>query len=435
MHNKLMPLVKVAAFATSYLVANAAIAQTNIIQLASPYRTDTHNEQQITDKSKDVLRCIFDKMQLSYAITEVPWLRAQRYLSTQTVAGVITTMPYREAEAHAVLSAPLALEKWSWYFEATDLLFDDTNKHQLNIGAISNSNQAIWLKAQGYQNLTLVETYQQLLILIEKKRIDAFIADQATLKPALQSALLSTLQSTLQSTQQSTRQTTILKNNYLKIKSKFLNYVPQGIYFSKAYLKDQPNLMQSFNENVSLCTPDVIELLAREKLLIKKKVLPKIYNWVQNPLISKTLNLQNLSNSKIAQSEILALDKRWIAEIHTGKYSVIQQLLDNPLSRFLQTKQKQSDHLYTELFITDRHGLNAAMSQPTSDYWQGDEKKYLQTLGLENGSIFIDDIKYDESTKKFQSQISIVINDLDKNTALGMLTVGVDVEKALLLEQ
>jgi ABC-type amino acid transport substrate-binding protein len=392
------------------LLSNASSALSQVIQLASPYQSKLQNEHQISSKSKNVLSCVFDKMQLSFEVTQTPSRRAEKQLSSQKVDGIVTTIPFHEIEDKTILSAPLTLEKWSWYFKEADSLSPNLDLHLLNVGAINNSNQATWLKAQGYKQLTLVDSYEQLIKLIDKQRISAFIADQVPFQNALQNM------------------------KHIKVKSKFLNYIPKGVYFSKTYLEERPNFMARFNHNVHSCTLEVIELFAKEKLLIKKRVLPMIDKWVQAPLIKQTLETQNQRNAQVSHTQILAFDRTWIKELENSNYSLIQTVLDSSLSSFLSNKQQESDGLYTELFITDVYGLNAAMSQPTSDYWQGDELKYQKTLGTLNGSIYIDDIHYDDSTKKFQSQISIVITDSETNSMLGMLTVGIDVEKALSLE-
>ena len=399
-----------AAFLPLLLVSNTVHASSETIQLASPYQSIARSEQQISSKSESVLRCIFDQMKLDYKVTQTPSLRAEKQLLSNKVVGVVTTIPFREIEEKTVLSAPLILEKWSWYFKATDLLSPKIDQHLLNVGAINSSNQAIWLKSQGYKDLTLVDSYGQLLKLIDKQRIDVFIADQVPLKSALKKA------------------------DDINVTSKFLNYIPKGVYFSKTYVNDHPDFMTRFNHSVYSCTPEVIELLAKEKLLIKKRVLPMIYNWIRTPIINQTLHAQNQRNSETSLTQILTMDKAWVSEVESGKFSRVQTILDTPLSSLLKNKQAQSKGLYTELFITDIYGLNAAMSQPTSDYWQGDEFKYQQTLGSPNGSIFIDDIHYDESTERFQVQISIIITDDKTHQALGMLTVGINVEKALSLE-
>ncbi len=404
--NKAIPI-----FTALLLLPTTSAAKSDMIKLASPYQSIERSEQQISDKSESILRCIFNLMQLEYSVTQTPTLRAEKQLSSNKVFGVVTTIPFKEIEENTVLSAPLVLEKWSWYFKATDLLSPTIDQHLLNVGAINSSNQAIWLQSQGYKNLTLVDSYEQLLKLLEKQRIDVFIADQVPLQNALK------------------------KTTDIKVKSKFLNYIPKGVYFSRAYVKDHPNFMGRFNHSVYSCTPEVIELLAKEKLLIKKRVLPMIDNWIQAPIIKQVLQAQNKRNINTSQTQIITMDKAWVKEVESGNFAMVQAMLDSPLSSFLKDKQTQSKGLYTELFITDIYGLNAAMSQPTSDYWQGDELKYQQTLGRPNGSIYIDDVHYDESTKRFQAQISLVISDENTNKALGMLTVGVNVEKALSLEQ
>jgi hypothetical protein len=69
----------------------------------------------------------------------------------------------------------------------------------------------------------------------------------------------------------------------------------------------------------------------------------------------------------------------------------------------------------------------------TSDYWQGDEDKYLQVYNKTPSVIFFDQIKYDASSHRFQVQVSSQIVDKAQKP-LGVVTLGIDVDKALSLE-
>ncbi len=77
----------------------------------------------------------------------------------------------------------------------------------------------------------------------------------------------------------------------------------------------------------------------------------------------------------------------------------------------------------------DNKGLNVGISDVTSDYWQGDEAKFKKTF--EKSDYFIDDIEYDDSTQKFQSQISLAIKDPGTKKDIGAITLGIDVEYVL----
>ena len=85
----------------------------------------------------------------------------------------------------------------------------------------------------------------------------------------------------------------------------------------------------------------------------------------------------------------------------------------------------------TEIFVMDSVGLNVAASDITSDFWQGDEAKFTETYGRGPGSIHISDIELDESTQRYQGQISVTIVDPSNGLAVGAMTIGVDADSLM----
>jgi len=80
--------------------------------------------------------------------------------------------------------------------------------------------------------------------------------------------------------------------------------------------------------------------------------------------------------------------------------------------------------------VTDNRGLNVAASDATSDYWQGDEDKFTKVFPVPDG-VFISAVELDESTQRYQGQISMTLTDPQTGEALGTLTVGIDAESLL----
>jgi len=67
-----------------------------------------------------------------------------------------------------------------------------------------------------------------------------------------------------------------------------------------------------------------------------------------------------------------------------------------------------------------------ALSDVTSDYWQGDEAKWQMTYGEPAGTVHLGDVELDESTQTYQSQVSFPIFDPETGEGIGAVTVGVD---------
>ena len=86
----------------------------------------------------------------------------------------------------------------------------------------------------------------------------------------------------------------------------------------------------------------------------------------------------------------------------------------------------------TEIFVMDNKGLNVGQSDITSDFWQGDEAKWQKTFQAAPKTMFVDEVEMDDSTQRFQTQISIAITDPDTGENIGAVTIGVDAEGLLM---
>lgn len=148
-----------------------------------------------------------------------------------------------------------------------------------------------------------------------------------------------------------------------------------------------------------------------------------IAEWVKDPMVLDVLRGQNTAHQALTESEIIALDGIWREQIVSGG-DLIDSILSNRLSAHLKDIQAKGAGRYTEIFITDAHGLNVGQSGLTSDYWQGDEDKWK--VPHATSDIHIGDVEFDESSQTYQSQVSYPI--MDDGTFLGVITVGVDVE-------
>ncbi|WP_256872659.1 hypothetical protein [Candidatus Entotheonella palauensis] len=148
--------------------------------------------------------------------------------------------------------------------------------------------------------------------------------------------------------------------------------------------------------------------------------------WIQEPTVIESIKAQNTKNAELTQNKIQDLDKQWRAERKASQQPLIDNVLANPLSKFLQEVKEQNGELFSEVFIMDNKGLNVGQSDITSDYWQGDEAKWQQTYLAGPGSVLIGDREFDDSSGKFLIQVSVTVVDPDSQQAIGAATVGVN---------
>ena len=156
-----------------------------------------------------------------------------------------------------------------------------------------------------------------------------------------------------------------------------------------------------------------------------------ISQWVNDPALVAAITSRNTVTSGYSQAEIDALDMAWRGEVGQANRPTIMPILDNPTSDVLRERVASYGGRVTEIFVMDAVGLNVAASDITSDFWQGDEAKFNETFGRGLGSVHISEIEFDESTQRYQGQISVTIVDPSSGTAVGAMTIGIDAESLM----
>ncbi|MGV8937152.1 MAG: PDC sensor domain-containing protein [Allorhizobium sp.] len=149
--------------------------------------------------------------------------------------------------------------------------------------------------------------------------------------------------------------------------------------------------------------------------------------WVNDPAIIAAIRAQNTEHASLSEGDIDTLDKKWRAEVEGTDHPMIDGVLSNAVSKLLKEKQAESKGAIAEVFVMDNKGLNVGQSDPTSDYWQGDEAKFQKSFGAGKDGLFVDEIEKDESTQALQSQASMTIND-EAGTPIGAITVGINLD-------
>ncbi len=167
---------------------------------------------------------------------------------------------------------------------------------------------------------------------------------------------------------------------------------------------------------------DQIPIRAIERIAQNRYV-----EWAANPVVIEAVRE---ANSKPARTlgEIIQLDNKWIRGTFDSKW--LGELLDNPCARYLKQLRDENGGeggMYSEIFLMDRQGCIVAESKKTSDYWQGDEDKFVRAFADGEGAIFIDEADYDESTQTSLIQVSLPVIDPDTEKAIGVMTIGLNV--------
>lgn len=352
--------------------------------------------------SVHVLDCIFSHLRQPHDIQLTSWKRAKHNVSTHLSEGFFSSAPDAEAEAFAQLSAPLLIEKWYWYALDPHVLNRPAWDPQLRIGAVLGSNTLAWLETRGIHVQQTVPRLEQLILLLQRGRIDMILVDQEVMNTALASL-----------------------RDAPNLEQRFVRYSPLGVYFSRTYLEHNTGFLSAFNQQVQSCAPSGSPLSALERHHLKQLVQLHLQRWGRSQALLDGLQPQQ----PLQQTDINRLDQQWRAELDEPRQPLIDSVRQLPASTLLEAIQRQYAPLFNELFLTDQRGLIAGMSKITSDYWQGDEAKFNSTRTLKANQMLIEAISYDGSTQSFQVQVSVPLHD-PQGGFLGVLTLGINIEAA-----
>jgi len=376
---------------------------TNVLQKKSQ-----QSDELIQGGSVDHVKCILEKMQVSYQIRSLPWRRARQDVHASVIDGFFTAVAIDDASDFATFSAPLVLENWYWFWRK-DMMAPASWKDHFQIGIILGSQQEAILTNEGYTDFVTANNIEQLVKLLFSKRIDAVLLDKEVFENAIAKMHLSS-------------------RDY---KSRFFRYMPLGVYFGIPFLTQQPDFLAAFNSRISSCSIMGFDLSASEKVTIQKIITP----WLQKIRTTKDIvdavTQQNMTNKNKSTNQLKQIDDQWQLAFKVGNLNFSKAVINQSVSHLLGQYAAASKDLLSEIIVMDEHGYNVAIAEMTSDYWQGDEDKFTQVFDKPAQTMYFDKIQYDASSRRFQVQVSVPLFNPQNQKFIGAITLGVDVDKAL----
>ena len=160
--------------------------------------------------------------------------------------------------------------------------------------------------------------------------------------------------------------------------------------------------------------PDELQQLLRVKVRAVQRL-------AANKVVIEAVKQQNARHMSLG--EVKQIDKEWTSTKELTSFK--KSLQTNPSGAYLK-KHVTRNPTYGEAFLTDDQGANVAAYPATSDYWQGDEEKWSACFNKGHGKIFVGPVKYDDSSKTHQAQISVPV--MDGSQTIGVLVVGVKLD-------
>ena len=152
-----------------------------------------------------------------------------------------------------------------------------------------------------------------------------------------------------------------------------------------------------------------------------KDILPTLQKWGQDSALVSAVSEQNKTALTIANIQLR--DTEWRAT--DGVDEQMQSMMDSSAAKRLLELQKTQPYFF-EVFLMDNQGANVAMTNKTSDYWQGDEGKWQESFKNGEGAVHVGDIEFDESADDYLIQVSVPV--IASGKAIGAITIGVNLD-------
>jgi len=156
----------------------------------------------------------------------------------------------------------------------------------------------------------------------------------------------------------------------------------------------------------------------KEKL---NEVVSRLKETGSDAALISAVEKQNRENLSIAT--IKSRDKKW--QETSGLDDLMKSLMSNEGAKRLAKIEKEN-RMIVESFLMDKKGANVAMTNKTSDYWQGDEAKFTKSFNGGKGSIHIGKSKFDKSAQAYVVQVSVPV--MSEGRAIGAITYGVNID-------
>ena len=152
--------------------------------------------------------------------------------------------------------------------------------------------------------------------------------------------------------------------------------------------------------------------LLRTKIAVAKDI-------AANPKVIAAVKARNGQGLSLA--EIKRRDQLWQRSHEKSPFK--KKCLQSEINHFFFHLVNFHSEIYSEIFLTDAQGANIACYPLTSDYWQGDEQKWIQAYNKGAGKVHFGQIEFDQSSQCEAIQVSLPVMDGDQ--AIGVLIVGV----------
>lgn len=365
---------------------------------------DNRNNDDFRPMKQAVFSCVLGAVGAQYDFHRRPLTRHMRELGQLPFDISFPVSSSYVLKTGEMLSAPLALEEWYWVMHSK--VKDGVERpaiEKANVAVIQGSEEEAWLVAMGVSNLKRVFDIDQLIKLFSKGRVDLLLIDRETLKElALDMGL-----------------------DITPYFFKFERYISFSALFSKALMTKRPELLKKFNESIPSCATEE-ELLDPAQRVLVEKYAKEVFDEIVALKSVQQESTQKLENLKLDHIEIAKLEKEWLEP----KSKLVSSVLSSSISKDLKSNILKNFKYVKEVLVFDKSSLLLAAGEKATDYYQGDELKYSETF-LKGQDLFFDRLRFDESSKRFLVQVTMMKRSADKGHKDLAMTIGIDVSRFL----
>ena len=148
--------------------------------------------------------------------------------------------------------------------------------------------------------------------------------------------------------------------------------------------------------------------------LLRNKV-EDVRELARNAAVIRAVREHNAKGQSL--EEIKELDSAWVAA--KGMTPLKRSLQENQVGTYFRALVNFNRAIYSELFLTDRNGATVAAYPATTDYWQGDEKKWPEAFNGGAAKVHIGPVSFDESSQTNSVQIAVPV--IAESKTIGVL--------------
>lgn len=195
----------------------------------------------LSEESEPRVRCALSKINQAYTITKGPWERAQRGTQEGIYDGFFIATKNKKRDVYAVFSEPFFSIRWLYVVKSdSGISPSDPDFRTKRFSADIGSARLTWLreryeKGEISRSVVAVDKPEQIMKMLATQRIDVALMNDHNFETTIKSVAL----------------------NADAFKTYLIRDTPAGAYFSKEFMKVNPEFLDKFNAAMKQCVTEL----------------------------------------------------------------------------------------------------------------------------------------------------------------------------------